>query len=188
VARDLTESIKPLLPEAIGRYRRYTKDSLLAITPPGVTPVKTRYLDASGLMASAANRWLLSAFFRKIRNGSCLSPGPISWDTLGVFPSGSWIPYLLWPCILDPDNPGVMAKQNYDVGSWVDFSTAGASAAYLLTGWSDAEPWGRWSDGGMAKLALFPGKILVTGLEIEAQAFVTEKDRSQTVNVFVNRH
>jgi 2-polyprenyl-3-methyl-5-hydroxy-6-metoxy-1,4-benzoquinol methylase len=47
--------------EAIGHYRRYTKDSLLAITPPGLKPVKTRYLDSCGLMASAANRWLLSA-------------------------------------------------------------------------------------------------------------------------------
>jgi len=47
--------------EAIGHHRRYTKASLLALTPPDLVPVEVRYLDSFGLIASAANRWFLSA-------------------------------------------------------------------------------------------------------------------------------
>jgi SAM-dependent methyltransferase len=47
--------------EAIGHHRRYTKASLLALTPPDLAPLKAFYLDSFGLMASAANRWILSA-------------------------------------------------------------------------------------------------------------------------------
>lgn len=47
---------------AIGHFRRYTKRSLLALAPPGLTPVVARYLDAAGLLASLGNRlWLRSA-------------------------------------------------------------------------------------------------------------------------------
>jgi SAM-dependent methyltransferase len=44
---------------AIGHHRRYTTRSLLAVVPAGLTPVTLRYLDAVGLLASAANRVLL---------------------------------------------------------------------------------------------------------------------------------
>ena len=44
---------------AIGHYRRYNKDSLLNITPDGLSVEKTLYLDSVGLLASIANRYLL---------------------------------------------------------------------------------------------------------------------------------
>jgi SAM-dependent methyltransferase len=44
---------------AIGHFRRYDKDSLRAIGPPGATLVELRYLDSVGLLASLANRVLL---------------------------------------------------------------------------------------------------------------------------------
>jgi SAM-dependent methyltransferase len=46
---------------AIGHHRRYSRNSILALTQPGLRPVTVRYLDSCGLLASAANRWLLSA-------------------------------------------------------------------------------------------------------------------------------
>ena len=45
--------------QAIGHYRRYTRRSLLAITPPGLEVVRARYLDTAGLLASLGNRVLL---------------------------------------------------------------------------------------------------------------------------------
>jgi SAM-dependent methyltransferase len=44
---------------AIGHFRRYTKASLRACTPPGARIVELYYLDAVGLLASSANRLLL---------------------------------------------------------------------------------------------------------------------------------
>ena len=44
---------------AIGHFRRYTRQSLRAITPSGMIEKRMAYLDSAGLLASAANRWLL---------------------------------------------------------------------------------------------------------------------------------
>jgi SAM-dependent methyltransferase len=44
---------------ALGHFRRYTKATLLACTPPGARLVELYYLDAVGLLASGANRLLL---------------------------------------------------------------------------------------------------------------------------------
>ncbi len=44
---------------AIGHHRRYTRPSLARVVPAGLTPVRLAYLDSAGLLASAANRWLL---------------------------------------------------------------------------------------------------------------------------------
>ena len=44
---------------AVGHYRRYNRAGLLALSPPETVLVKTCYLDAVGLVASAANRLLL---------------------------------------------------------------------------------------------------------------------------------
>ncbi len=46
---------------SIGHYRRYTKSTLLALTPSDLMPVAARYLDSVGLIASLANRVLLRA-------------------------------------------------------------------------------------------------------------------------------
>lgn len=45
--------------KSIGHYRRYTKKSLLAISPPGAEKVLCRYYDSMGYLASLANRLLL---------------------------------------------------------------------------------------------------------------------------------
>jgi SAM-dependent methyltransferase len=44
---------------AIGHHRRYTRKSLAALTPEGLEPVRTEYLDSVGLLASLGNRMLL---------------------------------------------------------------------------------------------------------------------------------
>ncbi|HMA52140.1 MAG TPA: class I SAM-dependent methyltransferase [Magnetospirillaceae bacterium] len=47
--------------KAVGHHRRYTLAALQRLTPPGVTVESARYLDSVGLLASAANRFLLKA-------------------------------------------------------------------------------------------------------------------------------
>jgi 2-polyprenyl-3-methyl-5-hydroxy-6-metoxy-1,4-benzoquinol methylase len=44
---------------AVGHFRRYTRSSLRAAAPGGLRERSMRYLDAAGLLASAANRLLL---------------------------------------------------------------------------------------------------------------------------------
>ena len=44
---------------AIGHHRRYTRSSLLSLTPPALRPVRVRYLDSVGMLASLANAVLL---------------------------------------------------------------------------------------------------------------------------------
>jgi SAM-dependent methyltransferase len=45
--------------QAVGHFRRYTRGTLRALTPPGATLRRLRYLDAVGLLASGANAALL---------------------------------------------------------------------------------------------------------------------------------
>ena len=44
---------------AIGHYRRYSRRTLLAVSPPGARLLRFRYLDSVGVMASGANRFLM---------------------------------------------------------------------------------------------------------------------------------
>jgi SAM-dependent methyltransferase len=44
---------------AIGHYRRYTKDSLRSLAPPGLHEAKCIYLDSAGLLASLGNKLFL---------------------------------------------------------------------------------------------------------------------------------
>ena len=44
---------------AIGHYRRYTRKTLADLNPPGLRPLLFKYLDSVGMLASAANRFLL---------------------------------------------------------------------------------------------------------------------------------
>lgn len=46
---------------AIGHFRRYNRQSLLAAAPETLKPVRSEYLDCAGLLASAANRLLLKS-------------------------------------------------------------------------------------------------------------------------------
>jgi hypothetical protein len=45
--------------KVIGHYRRYTRATLRALTPPTLKPVRIEYLDSVGLLASLANRLVL---------------------------------------------------------------------------------------------------------------------------------
>jgi cyclopropane fatty-acyl-phospholipid synthase-like methyltransferase len=47
--------------EAIGHYRRYTRQTLSALTPTGLTLQRMIYLDCVGLLASLANRVFLKS-------------------------------------------------------------------------------------------------------------------------------
>jgi SAM-dependent methyltransferase len=44
---------------AVGHFRRYSRDSLLKVGPPGAVPVYAAYLDSVGLLASLGNRFIL---------------------------------------------------------------------------------------------------------------------------------
>ena len=46
---------------AIGHFRRYTRSQLVALTPPSLAVKSAFYLDSVGMLASAANRLLLSS-------------------------------------------------------------------------------------------------------------------------------
>ena len=46
---------------SIGHFRRYSRQTLAAAAPPALKPEKLIYLDAIGMFASAANRWLLKS-------------------------------------------------------------------------------------------------------------------------------
>jgi SAM-dependent methyltransferase len=62
---------------AIGHYRRYTRPSLRALTPPGVVLVRSAYLDSVGVLASLGNRLFLGHSMPK--------PGQIAfWDKVLV--------------------------------------------------------------------------------------------------------
>jgi SAM-dependent methyltransferase len=63
--------------ESIGHYRRYTKHTLRAAAPDGLTLVKLDYLDSVGLLASLGNRLVLRS--------SMPNPRQIAvWDRLMV--------------------------------------------------------------------------------------------------------
>ena len=62
---------------AIGHYRRYTRKTLAALTPPGLELVRLGYLDSVGLLASLGNRLLLGR--------SMPTPRQVAtWDTFMV--------------------------------------------------------------------------------------------------------
>jgi hypothetical protein len=48
---------------AIGHHRRYTRASILGLTPDTLRPVCVRYLDSVGMLASLANRFMLRSTY-----------------------------------------------------------------------------------------------------------------------------
>lgn len=78
---------------AIGHYRRYTKESLQAVSPPHLCREKLQYLDSAGLLALLGNRLLL--------HSSMPTVGQVrTWDSVLV------------PCsrLLDPLLCGTVGK------------------------------------------------------------------------------
>ena len=45
--------------KSIGHFRRYNRKSLIELSPPGLTVSRSVYLDSVGMLASAANKYLL---------------------------------------------------------------------------------------------------------------------------------
>jgi SAM-dependent methyltransferase len=68
---------------AIGHHRRYTTESMRALSPPGLSLHRVRYLDAAGMLASMANRWLLHRDLPTARQIA-------TWDRLLV-PVSRWL-------------------------------------------------------------------------------------------------
>lgn len=68
---------------AIGHFRRYSRDSLLQLHPPGLDVEKALYLDSAGMCASLANR----AFLKR---GRPTLNNILFWDSYLVRPS-RWI-------------------------------------------------------------------------------------------------
>lgn len=72
---------------ALGHFRRYTRRSLVALTPRGLDVARARYLDSAGLLASIGNLTLLRR--------SMPTPGQISlWDR-GLVPASRLLDPLL---------------------------------------------------------------------------------------------
>ena len=80
------------LDSAAGHVRRYTRNTLLALTPDNVSVVRTRYLDSIGMFASLANRHILDAnlptmgqlrFWDRVMVGASRISDPLLFYTLG---------------------------------------------------------------------------------------------------------
>ncbi|MDR3352876.1 MAG: hypothetical protein LBO00_07760 [Zoogloeaceae bacterium] len=58
--------------------------------------------------------------------------------------------------------------------------------AYLRTGWSDQEKWGRWSNGPHALLVFPLHDEKISSVTIEAQPLIAPNHPVQTVEILVN--
>lgn len=72
------------------------------------------------------------------------------------------------------------------VGQRLSFDAAHGGSAYLGHGWSEAEPWGTWSEGANSGVFLPLADGRATTLLIEANAFVTASHPTQTVTIRIN--
>lgn len=89
-------------------------------------------------------------------------------------------------CTYNTDQPGVFETSLYTIGTRIDFSSVGKASKYLRSGWSVAEPWGRWTEGRSADVNIQPDAGTAAYLEIDAQAFVSAEGPPQVVQVMVN--
>jgi hypothetical protein len=78
----------------------------------------------------------------------------------------------------------------YPIGERISFAQGGTGYKYTGPGWFGAESWGAWTERStavvMLKLLDIPNRDLV--LSIEGQAFLTDKNPVQSIEVLVNRH
>jgi hypothetical protein len=84
-----------------------------------------------------------------------------------------------------PSQPGTP----YRAGAEIRFEAGGDSAEYTRKGWSDPEPWGRWTIGYRAELRIllerpFEGAALLT---VESVAYVRDWHPTLDVRVVCNR-
>ena len=78
-----------------------------------------------------------------------------------------------------------------DQGAEINFQRGGNAPDFQLAGWSDAEPWGTWTNGHLSVLRFVPGeRVEGTGVEVtvELHAFVSRAGGldSQRVSVLFN--
>jgi hypothetical protein len=89
--------------------------------------------------------------------------------------------------VRNPASWSLIGRARLTTDSVIDFR-GNRPNQYLGFGWSDSEPWGRWTEGAMASLRLSmdtqPGSKLT--LNLRAQAFLGSKNR-QNVIVNVNK-
>lgn len=88
--------------------------------------------------------------------------------------------------------PGFSVETSHDFAygmGRVLFTPDGVGRKYTLSGWSQPEVWGTWSDGNESYLQFTLNKPVNGDLEllIEGHAFITERHPSQTIDVLVNR-
>jgi SAM-dependent methyltransferase len=83
----------------VGHFRRYARSSMKRVTPPGTTLRKLFYLDAVGMLASAANRMLLKqrmptasqiGFWDGVLVPCSRIVDPITFHTIGKSIVGVW--------------------------------------------------------------------------------------------------
>jgi hypothetical protein len=72
------------------------------------------------------------------------------------------------------------------VGKKLLFDPSGEGLIYLAHGWSSPEAWGVWSDGDSAGLDLQLASPRLRSILIEANAFVSDKDLIQEVDILLN--
>ncbi|MGF6599993.1 hypothetical protein P3T23_004727 [Paraburkholderia sp. GAS448] len=91
-------------------------------------------------------------------------------------------PRLFW------DDENFVPAALYKFGDEVDFSTRGNSAMYAQNGWSEPEPWGRWTinNGGRLRLRLDSPKNKPISLHLRLGSFVNEKHPVQNVDIIAN--
>jgi len=84
----------------------------------------------------------------------------------------------------------IKGGQDYSIGERISFAQGGTGLKYEVAGWSGAESWGTWTEGSNSIVALklsdIPDRDMA--LSIEGQAFLSDKNPVQDIEVLVNRH
>lgn len=78
---------------------------------------------------------------------------------------------------------------SYIIGNMIDFSISGNSKSYTVTGWSDGEAWGTWTDGAYARLMFFINDVdmnIDKVLVVKANPFVNEVNPRLYVDIIAN--
>jgi hypothetical protein len=77
----------------------------------------------------------------------------------------------------------------YRAGDEIGFEAGGSGAGYTRRGWSDPEPWGRWTNGHRAELRILPERPFEgpAVLWVETVAYVRDWHPRQEVRVVCNR-
>lgn len=83
-----------------------------------------------------------------------------------------------------------ISPQPYELGSKIDFSTDGNSTDFAPTGWSDPEPWGRFTVGPLAELHLPLDRPLGPKAELKAlvRPYLTRQHRPLNVEIYLGKH